>query len=408
MPLFRYKARNEFGSPLKGTLDSSGPEAVALHLSNLGFIPISIKEEQPGLFSDSFFSDFQRISPEDLIIFTRQLATLINAGLPFLSSMDSLVAQTENPRLKKTLLQVRRDVEGGLFFSDALIRHPKIFSSLFVNMVRAGEVGGVLDEILERLARLAEHEVETRNRIKVATRYPKIVMFALLVAFVILTTLVIPKFANLYSNFQVALPLPTRILIGINDAVHQYWYLMIGGTILAVGGIRHYLRTDPGRLWWDSFKLKIPVFGPIFLKTALSRFARVFGTLTRSGLPMLQTLDTVSTTVGNVLISRVINTLRESARQGKGLVQPMRVSGVFPPVVIQMVAIGEETGKMEEMLFKVSDYYDMEVEYKIKNLSASLEPILLVLIGGTVLFLALAIFLPWWNLVSVFKSGVGG
>jgi type II secretory pathway component PulF len=261
---------------------------------------------------------------------------------------------------------------------------------------------------MERLARLAEHEAETRNRVKTATRYPKIVLLSLVAAFAILVTFVIPKFVALYANFKVALPLPTRILIGINDVVHHYWYLILGGILLSVWGIRYYLQTEAGRLWWDTVKLKLPVFGPIFRKVSLSRFARIFGTLTRSGLPILQTLEIVSATVGNAMISRVVDNLRESARQGKGLVQPMRVSKVFPPVVIQMVAVGEETGKMEEMMLKISDYYDMEVEYAIRNLSASLEPILLVVIGGIVLFLALAIFLPWWNLVSVFRGGMGG
>ena len=404
MPLYRYKARDKFGAPLTGTIDTSGRDAVASQLDNLGFIPVSIEEERTSFFASPFLSYFQRISPEDLIIFSRQLATLINAGLPFITSFDALVEQTENKRLKGVVFQVRKDVEGGLSFSDALARHPKVFSNLFVNMIRAGEVGGVLDEILERLARLAEHDAETRNRIKTATRYPKIVVLSLVVAFTILVTFVIPKFAALYANFKVALPLPTRILIGINEVVHHYWYLILGGVLLSVLGIRYCLQTEAGRLWWDTVKLKIPVFGPIFLKVALSRFARIFGTLTRSGLPILQTLEIVSATVGNVMISRVIDNLRESARQGKGLVQPMRVSGVFPPVVIQMVAVGEGTGKMEEMMLKISDYYDMEVEYAIRNLSASLEPILLVIIGGMVLLMALAIFMPWWNLIHVFQG----
>ena len=408
MPLFRYKAKDEFGLPSTGTLESSGPDAVAAHLTNLGFTPISIKKGRPPLFSQFTFIDFERITHQDLIIFTRQLATLIDAGIPFLTCMESLVDQTQNKNLKKVIMQVQRDVEGGQFFSDGLKKHPKVFSPIFINMIHAGEVAGVLDEILERLAQLLEHEAETKARINVATRYPKIVLLALVAAFGILMTFVIPKFATLYSSVQVALPLPTRFMIAINEGFQNYWFLLLGGCLAAWFFIRRYLKTEIGRFKWDSFKLKLPVFGPIFLKVALSRFTRVFGTLTRSGIPILQTLETVSTTVGNSMISQVIHTLEESARQGKGLVQPMRVSGIFPPLVTNMVAVGEETGKMEEMMFKVSDYYDKELEYSIKNLSASLEPLLLVVIGGAVLFMALAIFLPWWNMMSVFKSGAGG
>lgn len=407
MPIFHYKAINEFGLPSKGTLESSGPDAVAAHLTKLGFTPISIEKGSSLFFSQFTFIDFERITHQDLIIFTRQLATLINAGIPFLSCMESLVEQTENKNLKKVIMQIKKDVEGGQFFSDALKKHPKVFSPIFINMIRAGEVAGVLDEILDRLAQLLEHEEETKARINVATRYPKIVLLALVAAFGVLMTFVIPKFAVLYSKVDVALPLPTRLMIALSDGFQNYWFILLGTCLAAWFFIRRYLATETGRFKWDSLKLKLPVFGPIFLKVALSRFTRVFGTLTRSGLPILQTLETVSTTVGNSLISQVIHTLEESARQGKGLVQPMRASGIFPPLVTNMVAVGEETGRMEEMMFKVSDYYDKELEYSVKNLSASLEPILLVVIGGAVLFMALAIFLPWWNMMAVFKSGAG-
>ncbi len=404
MPVYKYKARDRFGTLLTGTVETTGAEAVAGQLDGLGYVPVFIEEEKGSSGSSSALEYFRMITPQDMIIFSRQLATLINAGLPFITSFDALVEQTENPKLKKVITQVRRDVEGGMAFSDALARHPKVFSDMYVNMIRAGETGGVLDEILERLARLAEHEAETRARIKAATRYPKIVISALVVAFGVLMTFVVPKFAALYSNFKVELPLPTKILIGMNTFFHQYWHVTLVLILAAIFGSRWYINTEAGRLWWDGFKMRMPVFGPIFRKTALSRFARIFGTLTRSGLPILQTLEIVSKTVGNVVIARVVENIRESARQGRGIVQPMRVSKTFPPIVIQMVAIGEQTGQMEEMLMKVSDYYDMEVEYSLRNLSASLEPILLVGIGGLVLLMALAIFMPWWNLIHVFQG----
>jgi type II secretory pathway component PulF len=405
MPTFRYKARDKYGALFMGTFETHGKEAVAGHLDSLGYIPVAIEEEKPGLSLTELLPQLETISSEDLIVFSRQLATLIGAGIPFMASFSALEEQTENPKLKKVISQVQKDVEGGSTFADALAKHPKVFSSMYVSMVKAGETGGVLDEILNRLAMLAEHEAETRARIKAATRYPKIVIVALVVAFGVLVSFVIPKFATLYANYKVALPLPTRLMIGLNNIVHQYGLLILAAAIAAFFGCRKFINTPQGRLWWDGFKLKIPIFGPIFTKTALSRFARVFGTLTRSGLPILQTLEIVSETVGNVVIGRVVDNIRDSARQGRGIVQPMRVSKVFPPIVIQMVAIGEESGKMEEMMMKVSEYYDRDVEYAIKNLSSSLEPILLAVIGVVILFLALAIFLPWWNLINVFKGG---
>ncbi len=407
MPVYQYRARDKFGSLFTGTIETSHRDAAASQLDRLGYLPISIEEERKEIRLGEFFERFRRVLPEDLIVFSRQLATLISAGLPFMTSFDALIEQTENRRLKNVIVQVRRDVESGGTFADALAKHPSVFSGLYISMIRAGETGGVLDEILQRLATLAEHEAETRARIKAATRYPKIVIGALAIAFVILLQFVIPRFAAMYANFKVALPLPTRILIGINEAFQNYWWLILAIAVSSFFAARAYVRTESGRLWWDGFKLKLPVFGPIFLKTALSRFARVFGTLTRSGLSILQTLEIVSQTVGNKMISRVVDNIRDSARQGRGVVQPMQVSRIFPPVVIQMVAIGEQTGKMEEMLMKVSDYYDQEVEYSIRNLSSSLEPLLLAGIGGIVLFLALAIFLPWWNLINVFKGGGG-
>ena len=407
MPTFRYKARDKFGSLSTGTIETTGVDAVASQLDHLGYIPISIQEEKEGSSVRDWLQDFGGVPAQELIVFTRQLATLISAGLPFLTTFQALIDQTENKRLRRVIEEVRKDVEQGSSFSDALAKHPKVFSNLYVSMIRAGETGGVLDEILDRLAALAEHDAETRARIKSATRYPKIVITAILIAIVVLVAFVVPRFATLYANFQVQLPLPTRILIGINYLFQNYWYLIFGAGVLVIVGVRWYLNTPSGRLWWDGTKIRLPVFGPIFLKTALSRFARVFGTLTRSGLPVLQTLEIVSNTVDNVVIARAVDNIRDSARQGRGIVEPMRVSRLFPPVVIQMVGIGEATGRMEEMLTKISDYYDTEVEYSIRNLSTALEPLMLTVIGGVILFLALAIFLPWWNLIAVFRGGGG-
>lgn len=405
MPIFQYKARDRQGVVLTGTIDTASREAAADHLGALGYIPVRIEEKREGVLTEDQFLRFQRIRPEDLIMFSRQLATLVNAGIPFLTCMDTLAAQTTNKRLRGILIQVRKDVEGGSAFSDALAKHPKVFSDLYVGMIRAGEAAGVLDEILNRLAMLSEHEAETRQRVKAAVRYPIIVVVAICLAFAILVTFVIPVFAKMFAQFKMELPLPTRVLIGINTIVQNYGYLLLGAIVAAILGLRAYIKTERGASRWDNLKISFPILGVLFVKIAMSRFARIFATLYRSGLPMLQALDIVSGAVGNRIIMRAVERVRESAREGRGLADPMRASGVFPPLVVQMVATGEESGNLDEMLTRVSEYYDKEVEYSIRNLSTTIEPILLLVIGGMVLFLALAIFLPWWDMTKIARGG---
>lgn len=405
MPTFHYRARSQGGELLTGAIETSGPEAAADHLAGLGYVPIAIEEKKEGALSGDLLEAFRRITPQDRIIFSRQLATLINAGIPLTTALDTCASQSENPKIREILIQVRKDIEGGSSFSAALARHPKAFDNLYVGMIRAGEEGGVLDEILERLATLAEHEAETRARVKAAVRYPIIVVVAICIAFAILVTLVIPQFAKLYAGHKVALPFPTRVLIGINYVVQNYWYLILGGLGAAALGLRAFIKTGPGREALDRFKLTMPIFGRLILKVLLSRFARIFATLNRSGLPILQTLEIVGGTIGNVIVTRAVESVRESAREGRGLSGPMKTSGLFPPLVTHMVAVGEDTGNLDEMLTRVSEYYDREVEYAIRNLATMIEPILLLFIGGMVLFLALGIFLPMWDMMSVFKGG---
>jgi type II secretory pathway component PulF len=408
MARFRYKARDRSGSVMTGVLDSSGRDAVALHLGQLGYLPVRIQEAAGWDWREVLATIEQQLSQvtlQDKIVLTRQMATLIEAGLSFVAMFDALVDQAPNLRLKGLLSQVRSDVEGGMPFSDALAKHPAVFDDLYVSMVRAGESAGVLDEMLDRLAYLLEHEAETRARIQSATRYPKIVVVALVVAFAVLVTFVIPRFAGFYTQYNAELPLPTRMMIGVNHLVQAagVWIAVVG--VAASVGAHWYIRSQSGRPVWDAAKLRFPIFGTIFLKSALSKFARVFGTLNRCGLPVMKALEIASKTVDNVAVSRAANKIQEGALQGRGLVQPMKTCGLFPAGIVQMVAIGEQTGKLDEMLAKVSDYYDREVDYAIKNLSASLEPILLTIIGGAVLFLALAVFMPWWNMINVFKGG---
>lgn len=405
MPHYRYKARDKDGALHTGAMEARGKETVADQLSGQGFLPVLIEEQEQSLLSGIDLNAlFNKVTSQDLIVFSRQLATLVNAGIPFLSSLGTIEKQSENPRLKAAIADIRRSVEGGASFSDALARHPGIFSKMYVSMIRAGETAGILDDILVRLAMLAEHDANTRSRVKTATRYPMIVVIAVGAAFAFLVSFVIPKFAAIFGRFKTELPMPTRVLIGINYAIQHYWYLIILGILLAVWLVIWYVNTSMGRWQWDRVKLRLPVFGMLFQKVALSRFARVFAAMQKSGISMMLTLDIAGETVGNVVIARAVQTMSDSLRDGKGLTAPMESSGLFPPLVVQMVAVGEETGKLDTMLSKVSDYYDTDVEYTLRNLSTLIEPVLLLFVGGMVLFLALGIFLPMWDLMSLFKK----
>jgi type II secretory pathway component PulF len=404
MPRFIYKVRDKEGRAHTGTMEGTKQEAVVDQLNAMGYIPIQVKENvESQSLGPGFFRLFNRVTSQDLIFFSRQLATLMSAGVPFIQSMTIVEKQTSNLAFQQTIAEIRRDVESGVTFSDALEKHPKIFSKLYVSMIMAAETAGIMDSILNRLALLAEHEMETRSRIKTAVRYPLIVVVAICAAFAFLVSFVIPKFASIFAQFKTELPLPTRVLIGINYAVQHYWFLMVPAVALFVWGVIRYVRTPAGKWKWDGIKLRLPIFGPLFQKTALSRFARVFGAMQKSGLAMILTLDIVSETVGNVVLARGIEEIREGVREGKGLAGPMEAAGLFPPLVVQMVAVGEETGELEPLLNRVSDYYDMEVEYTLRNLSTMIEPILLLFVGGMVLFLALGIFLPMWNMISLFR-----
>jgi type II secretory pathway component PulF len=303
--------------------------------------------------------------------------------------------------MKGVINTIMKDIEGGSFLSEALVKHPKVFPALYVSMIKAGEAAGTLDEILERLATLTEHEKDIRTKIKAATFYPRIVVTVISGAFIILMTFVVPRFATMFSRFGATLPLPTRIMIGINDIFHHYWYLMIILLAAIVLGFHWYKNTRNGRLRLDSLKIRVPIFGPLFLKIAMSRFAHILGMLMRSGVAILDTLEIASATVTNKVISQEINKLREGVREGSGLSEPLKQSGVFPPIVVQMISVGEQSGKLDEMMPKVSQHYDLEVEYTIKNLSTLIEPVLIITIGGIVLFLALAIFLPMWDIARV-------
>jgi type II secretory pathway component PulF len=408
MPLFRYKVRDKEGQVVSGTLEGTDINTVVEKLDTLGYIPITIKEEKagPGASID-IGKVFQRVKAVDLINFTRQFVTLHRAGLPMLSAIGALQAQTRSKPLARALDAIRKDLMGGSALSAAMAKFPRIFNELYVNSIWAGETGGVLDEILDRLVLLLEHERKLRSDVGAAMRYPIIILVAFVVAVVVLATFVLPKFTQLLQTVGGKMPLPTQVLIAVTDFLAAYWYIVF----LFVAGIAVlfylFIRTAAGRLWWDRSKIKLPIFGPIIYKMALSRFARMFETLDRTGLPILRSLNLVAKTVGNAHMSVAIDRLAESVRRGRGLAAPMREAGVFPPMVVQMVATGEESGSLDEMLKQISDYYDSEVEYAVKNLTGMIEPLLILMMGVGAIFLIVAIIMPYMSILSSFGAGGG-
>lgn len=386
-------------------MEAGSEMAVADKLEKTGYVTIAIIPAQAKRQFHSLLDQYQRVKFSDLNIFTRLLFTLNKAGLPILFSLNAIKAQTENPVFKDAIEQIMRNIEGGAKLSAALEKYPRIFNALYVNMVKSGEVSGKLTAVLERLITLGEREEATRLNIQAAMRYPLIVVSAMIIGFMVLITLVVPRFENLYNQFTTELPLPTRMLLGLNYLITHFWWAILIGIGLAGFLLLKFIDSEHGRRWWDNLKLKLPIVGPLFLKLTMSRFCRITGTLLASGVPILQILDLGSESVGNVIISSNIDDIKKSVNEGKGMSEPMKAGGMFPPVVVQMVAAGEETGELESLLLHVSDYYDSQIDYMIKNLVALIEPILILVIGSAVAFLALGIFMPMWDMINVFKGG---
>ena len=405
MPNFRYRVRDRMGKSIGGTIDAPTLQIAGERLYHLGYLPITVEEEgSTGSFDIAkIWLRFQKVKLEELIFFSQQLSTLYKAGLPLLTGLGSLAEQTENKKLKPILEAVRRQIEGGSTLFEAMSKYPEVFPQVYTNMVRAGETSGRLGESLDRFISLAGREIKTRQRVKEATRYPKIVIFSVLIAFAILLTFVIPRFAEMFAQFKTPLPLPTRVMIQINTIFHTYWYLVLSALFGIPLLIRNYLRTEKGRYFWDQCKIRIPVFGPLLLKIALSRFAYTFAILNRSGIPILQTLEITASTINNVHLAQSITEIMHRVREGRSLSDALKESEKFTPLVIQMVAVGESSGTIDEMLMRITEYYDIEADNAIKKMSTYIEPTLILFLGVVVLLLALAVFLPWWDMASLFR-----
>ena len=403
MPSFLYRARDKSGALVTGSLEAASMDEIEASLDRMGLIPINVTQGKPSFRLMTLRKFFEKIPPQEIIVFSRQLATLFGAGVPLTKALFTLERQASAEAFRKIVKSLREDIEAGSGLAAAIRKHPAVFPELYASMIEAGEAGGILEEVLKRLAAMLEKNSENRARIKSATLYPKIVVAGLAIAIIILMSFVVPRFSQLYSSFKIELPLPTRMLIAISDFALSYWYLLLAGGISLFIALKVFLRTERGKDFWDKSVIKIPIFGPLILKSVLSRFSRVLGSLYRSGLPILQSLDIVSRAVDNRLIAAEVKRIEGEVRAGRPLSEELGKSGQFPPMVVQMVGVGEDTGGLDEMLDKVSEYYDQEVDASIRNLATTLEPVLLAFIFAIVLFLALAIFLPMWDIIKVVK-----
>ncbi len=404
MPAFRYRALSPAGEAQQGLLDAPDLDQAVDRLHNMGLVPVRLEAQGSTKFRTDGIPFLQKkVAPRDLILFTRQLETMLDSGLPILSSLEILHSQATHPRLKPAIDAVRKDVEQGSTLTEALRRQSGCFPRIYVNLVNAGEEGGLLAQMLDRVGTLLEYEAETEQRIRSATFYPTLIVTELGLAFLVLIKFVLPRFASLFRKFDTQLPLPTRVLIGLSDFFEKQWFPFLFFAGCAAVGAVLWSRTDRGRVTIDRFVITVPIFGPIFLMTIMSRFSRVLAALLASGIPIVQALDIVRGVVGNRVVETEIDKMRDGVVAGMGLADPLKGSLVIPPLVVKMLSVGEETGAVDKMLLRVSRYYDQDVDYAVKNLSTAIEPVLLIILGCAVLFTALAVFLPLWNLMNVFR-----
>lgn len=404
MPTYTYRAINERGVALTGSIESDTLETATAALVGNGLIPDKVKEHKQHSsidFLERLKQKLQPVKTPELILFTKQFRTMIRAGIPMLTLLQTLETQTDNQRLKKVVVSMSQDIAQGASLYDSFGKHPDLFSPLYCSMILAGEASGALPEVMERLIYLLEHENRIRTDIRSALQYPIIVMLFLIVAFFVLLTYVIPKFSTIFMRSGIELPMLTRICISIYDFINTNAILLFVSAVIISTALTYYLRTDHGRLAKDRFLLKLPLLGPLFQKAAMSRFASIFSILQASGVAVLDSMRILTDTVNNRAIAREFNLLMERLEEGRGIAAPLRQSQYFTPIVINMTAIGEESGNLEEMLNEIAEHYDWELSYAVKRFSDSLGPILIIGMAAVIGFFALAIYMPMWDLSKV-------
>ena len=410
MSLYRFTGRDAQGGKIIGSREAGSADSLASELLAERITPLTIEEQAQASDSDVFAQlkeslRRKHVDLEELIIFCRQMYSLSKAGVPIIRAIGGLAESSRNLYLREVLQAVRSDLEGGQGMAVALNAHPKVFNTLFVSMISVGENTGQLDQAFRQLSVYLELERETRKRIKQATRYPLFVLSAMAVALVVINLFVIPAFSKVFAQFKADLPWATQILIGTSQFFQDFWWLLallFGGSLF---GFFKWIETDAGALKWDQIKLRLPIVGGIFERIALARFTRTFAMMYRAGVPLLQTLSINSASVGNRYIGKAILAMREGIERGEALTRTASASGLFTPLVLQMMAVGEETGALDDLFVEVADFYEQEVDYDLKQLADAIEPILIVAMGIMVLVLALGVFLPMWELASAAKGG---
>lgn len=395
MPFFSYVAVDKAGKQIKAVMEADNESLVLQHLRAESLQVLELKQTRGKAKIAK-----GKMKPKALVVFSRQFATMIDAGIPILRCLDILVGQTKDPILKPVLEQIRNDVKGGLTLNEAMAKHPSVFSKLYLNMIKAAELGGILDLILDRLSGFLEYENEVRSKIKSAMMYPILVLVFSQLMLMVLFSFVLPKFKDIFTGMDVKLPAMTAMLFSIGDFMEKYWwtiFFMVGAIIF---GIKMWGKTPAGRYKLDFFKLKFPIVGELSLKMSVARFCRTFGTLINSGVPMIRSLEIVGETMANAVLGEAIDNTRVSIREGQKLSAPLAASGLFPSMVTHMIDVGEESGRLSEMLVKVGDFYDTEVEATVKGLTSMIEPLLIIFLGAVVGFIAISVMTPIFTIVN--------
>lgn len=409
MSNYKYRGRSGRGETITGRLEAESIDAAATRLLNLGITPLDIAAD--AVESTSVSDLLERLgagrpTSADLVLFARQMYSITKAGLPLLRGLKGLAESTHNVILRNALHDVLQSLESGRDFASSLARHPDIFPPLFLSMVRVGESTGTLDNAFSRLCEYLSQDQDVQDRVKAAVRYPLIVVIVIGIAIAVITVFVIPNFAPLFKILGDDIPMPTRIIMGTSSFVRAHGLALLAGMALALVAARRYLATEHGRYRWDRLRLRVPVLGELLHQAALSRVTRSLAISLDAGLPMIQALTLLSRSAGNAYLAERLLQLRDAVERGDGLSRAATTAGIFPPLVLQMLAVGEETGELTRLLDEVSGFYQREVDYRLRNLTAMLEPLLIVCVGGMVLILALGVFLPMWNMIG--KIGHGG
>jgi len=403
MALYAYKALDKQGEIVQDKTEGSGTVAVAQELRQQGLLVIDVREQSVG--QKDILEPFKRIKLNDLVVFSRQLATMINAGLPIVRALYVLSEQTENPKLKDVVVAVRKDVEAGLSLSESLEKPPEVFSRLYVEMVKAGEIGGILDGVLLRVADQLERDQDLRRKVKSAMTYPVVVLVLAILAASFMLIFIVPVFAKMFQDLGGTLPLPTRIAMGASDILTSiFGVLVYTGMALAVVMFLRWKKTEQGRKVWGQAVLRIPAkIGDVVRKVALARFARTLATLSAAGVPILQSIEITATSSGNWVVEKALLKSRDAIREGIPIYKPLEGEPVFPPMVTRMIAVGEETGDIDGMLTKIAEFYESEVDAAVKALTSIIEPLMIVVVGGIVGGIVIAMYLPMFEIFNLIE-----